>query len=121
MKIAFRTFLTTLKRYKAASVLNVVGLTAAFLAFYVIMAQVRYDVTFNHSIKDSERVYLTAESREMVKGRMTQLGSEQLTTERVIAQCPDIEMAGILQRPNIIDNDRGVWVKRDEYDYDNDY
>ena len=30
MKIAFRTFLTTLKRYKAASVLNVVGLTAAF-------------------------------------------------------------------------------------------
>ena len=118
MKIAFRTFLTTLKRYKAASVLNVVGLTAAFLAFYVIMAQVRYDVTFNHSIKDNERVYLTAESREMVNGRMTTLGSGQLTTERVIAQCPDIEISGILQRPNIIDNDRGVWVKRDEYDYD---
>ena len=71
MKIAFKTFLTTLKRYKASSVLNVVGLTAAFLAFYVIMAQVRYDLTFNHSIKDSERVYLTAVSRQMVNDRYT--------------------------------------------------
>ncbi len=101
MKIAFRNFVTTLKRYKTASVLNVVGLTAAFLAFYVIMAQVRYDVTFNHSIKDSERVYVTAESRQMDKNRMTTLGSEQLTTERIISQCPDVEMAGILQRNNM--------------------
>lgn len=119
MKIAFKTFLTTIKRYKASSVLNVVGLTAAFLAFYVIMAQVRYDLTFNHSIKDSKRVYLTAVSRQMVNDRYTQLGSDRLTTERIIATCPDVEMAGILQRPAVgIEHDRGVWVKRDEYDYD---
>lgn len=118
MKIAFRNFLTTLKRYKTASVLNVTGLTAAFLVFYVIMAQVRYDLTFNHSIKDSERVYLTAISREMSNGRMIQLGSDRLSTERVIATCPDVEMSGILKRPNTaIGSDRGVWVKNDDYNY----
>ena len=36
MKIAFRNFLTTLRRYKISSLLNVIGLTLAFTAFYVI-------------------------------------------------------------------------------------
>ena len=34
MKIALRNFLTTLRRYKASSLLNIVGLTLAFTAFY---------------------------------------------------------------------------------------
>ena len=33
MKIAFRNFLTTLRRYKISSLLNVIGLTLAFTAF----------------------------------------------------------------------------------------
>ena len=41
MKIAFQNFLTTLKRYKTASVLNIAGLTIAFIAFYILMAQVQ--------------------------------------------------------------------------------
>ncbi len=119
MKIAFRNFVTTLKRYKTASVLNVTGLTAAFLAFYVIMAQVRYDLTFNHSIKDSERVYITAVSRHSGYGRQTQLGSDRLTTERVINACPDVEMSGVLKKPHTQSvSDRGVWVKNDDYNYD---
>ena len=119
MKTAFRNFLTTLCRYKTASLLNVVGLTAAFLAFYVIMAQVRYDLTFNHSIKDSERLYLTAISRPQGDERATQLGSDRLTTERVIEACPDVETSGIFKRPvSSSVKDRGVWVKNDEYDFD---
>ena len=42
MKIAIKNFLTTLRRYKVASVLNIAGMTLAFLAFYVIMSQVYY-------------------------------------------------------------------------------
>ena len=38
MKIAIKNFLTTLRRYKVASVLNIAGMTLAFLAFYVIMS-----------------------------------------------------------------------------------
>ena len=40
MKIAFKNFLMTLRRYKVASLLNVVGLTLAFVAFYIIASQV---------------------------------------------------------------------------------
>ena len=58
MKIAFKNFITTLKRFKVASLLNVVGLTLAFAAFYIIMVQVYNSVTFNSSIKDCERVYM---------------------------------------------------------------
>ena len=35
MKIAFHNFLTTLRRYKVSSLLNIIGLTLAFTAFYV--------------------------------------------------------------------------------------
>ncbi|HIY14899.1 MAG TPA: FtsX-like permease family protein [Candidatus Alistipes cottocaccae] len=58
MKIALRNFLTTLRRYKASSLLNIVGLTLAFTAFYVILVQVRWEMTFNRTLRDSERIYL---------------------------------------------------------------
>ena len=47
MKIAFRNFLTTLRRYKISSLLNVIGLTLAFTAFYVIMTQVWWELGYN--------------------------------------------------------------------------
>ena len=55
MKIAFKNFLTTLRRYKASSLLNVAGLTMAFTAFYVIMVQVWWELGYNRSIPDAER------------------------------------------------------------------
>jgi len=53
-----KNFLMTLRRYKVAGVLNIVGLTMAFVAFYVIASQVWYSVTYNRPLKDSDRVYL---------------------------------------------------------------
>ena len=53
-----KNFLMTLKRYKVAGVLNVLGLTFAFVAFYIIAAQVWYSVTHNRPLKDSDRVYM---------------------------------------------------------------
>ena len=58
MKIAIKNFITTLKRFKVASLLNIAGLALAFAAFYIIMAQVYSSFTFNSSIKDNERVYM---------------------------------------------------------------
>ena len=55
MKIAFHNFLTTLRRYKVSSLLNIIGLTLAFTAFYVIMVQVRWEMTFNRAIPDAVR------------------------------------------------------------------
>ena len=43
MKIALRNFLTTLRRYKSSSLLNIIGLTLAFTACYIILVQVRWE------------------------------------------------------------------------------
>ena len=58
MKIAFRNFLTTLRRYKISSLLNVIGLTLAFTAFYVIMTQVWWELGYNCSLHEADRIYL---------------------------------------------------------------
>ena len=58
MKIALRNFLTTLRRYKVSSLLNIVGLTMAFTACYIILVQVRWEMTYNRTLPDSERIYL---------------------------------------------------------------
>ena len=42
-----KNFWTTLKRYKVASLLNIIGLSVAFAAFAIIMMQVRYDLTYD--------------------------------------------------------------------------
>ena len=57
-KLMLKNFLMTLKRYKVAGVLNVLGLTLAFVAFYIIAAQVWYSVTYNRPLKDADQVYL---------------------------------------------------------------
>lgn len=93
MKIAFQNFLTTLKRYKTASVLNIAGLTIAFIAFYILMAQVYNGLTFNGSIPDSDRVYINISPS---------IGTEDLTiggaagiTLQTIEQSPDVEVGGL--------------------------
>lgn len=68
MKIAFKNFLTTLKRYKVASLLNIAGLALAFAAFYMIMSQVYSSMTFNKAIKDNERVYMVSPFHEGLGG-----------------------------------------------------
>ena len=41
----------------ASSVLNILGLTAAFAALYIILVQVHHDFTYNKGLKDSDRIY----------------------------------------------------------------
>ncbi|MFI3288017.1 MAG: FtsX-like permease family protein [Rikenellaceae bacterium] len=52
-----RNFFNTLRRYKVSSVLNIAGLSIAFAAIYFLIAQVRYDVTFNDAIEDNQNIY----------------------------------------------------------------
>jgi putative ABC transport system permease protein len=57
MKTIIRNFLSVFRRFKIATVLNVLGLSVAFTAFIVIMMQVAYDLGFNKSIKDADRIF----------------------------------------------------------------
>ena len=102
MKIAFQNFLTTLKRYKTASILNIAGLTIAFIAFYILMAQVHYGFTFNRPIPDSDRVYISIAPESM--SEFYRLGVAQNITEQTIEQIPEVE-AGGLYCPNSFKNE----------------
>ena len=55
-----RNFIYTLRTQKTASALNILGLTIALAAFYVIASQVWYSVTFNSPIENSDRIYIVS-------------------------------------------------------------
>ena len=41
-----------------SSILNILGLTAAFAALYIILVQVHHDITYNKALKDSDQIYV---------------------------------------------------------------
>lgn len=45
------------KRFKLATLLNVVGLIIAFALFYLLMTQIIYQRTYNHGLENHERLY----------------------------------------------------------------
>ena len=93
MKIALRNFLTTLRRYKASSLLNIVGLTLAFTACYIILAQVRWELTYNRTLPDSERIYLVESTDWYTPGRWQAWLSRPLS-ERLISSTSAVEAGG---------------------------
>ena len=57
MKTIIRNLLSVLRRFKMATLLNVLGLSIAFAAFMVIMMQVDYDRNFDKFHKEANRIY----------------------------------------------------------------
>ena len=114
MKIAFKNFLMTLKRYKVASLLNVLGLTLAFVAFYVIASQVWFTITYNGSFPNADRTYLISPdfgggNDGEVKWSTNSPGNLAYTAAE---QFPDAEeVASTMPYPRI----SRIWIKRNEY------
>lgn len=52
-----KNFITLLRRYSASSTLNIVGMAIGFAAIYLIMVQVKHDLSFNRVIPNSDRIY----------------------------------------------------------------
>lgn len=57
MKTLFRNFISVLRRFKMATLLNVLGLSIAFTAFMVIMMQVNYDNNFDSCQPEANSIY----------------------------------------------------------------
>ena len=93
MKIAFRNFLTTLRRYKISSLLNVIGLTLAFTAFYVIMTQVWWELGYNRSLHEADRIYLVENEDWYEPGKWSSWLNRPVP-ERVIASTAGVEVGG---------------------------
>ena len=52
-----KSLLYQIRAHKLAYALNVLGLSIALAAFYLFSTQVEFNQTYNHSIKDHERIY----------------------------------------------------------------
>ena len=113
MKIALKNFLTTLKRYKIASLLNIAGLALAFAAFYMIMSQVHSSMTFNKAIKDNERVYMVSPYFEAF-GNWSENVPNPICYETA-AELPCVEAIASM---NPFGDDVPVWIKRDGENYE---
>lgn len=107
----------TLKRYKLASVLNVVGLTLAFVAFYIIASQVWYSVTYNSSIKDADRTYLIQPRFSVTNQENEQWSTlcPQPVSYETLELCPDAETGASLCPTSSIDR---VWKKVTDYNFE---
>ena len=92
MNTILRNFLTTLKRFKMASALNIVGLSVAFAAFIVIMIQVDYDRSFDRFHPDAEQIYRV----EISKNNTTYTPILSRPMIDLLAQAPQIRQSALL-------------------------
>lgn len=79
-----------------ATILNVIGLTFAFTALYIIMVQVHFDLTYNQGIKDSERVYLMTAKDWYEEGKFS-ANLNRPTTEEILREFPLVEKGGTIE------------------------
>lgn len=113
MKIAFKNFLMTLKRYKVASVLNIAGLTLAFVVFYVMASQVYYSLTYNRSLKDSERTFIVTCYQEMLESWSA--NSPNPISYEIADAMPEVEAIASM-RPHFFP--QSVFSKVNEYHFE---
>ena len=57
MNPILKNFLSVIRRFKMAVVLNILGLSVAFAAFMVIMIQLNYDFGFDKFHKDNDKIF----------------------------------------------------------------
>lgn len=85
----FKNFFFVLKRFKTSSILNILGLSAAFAIFTVIVIQSVYDATYNKSFQHSDeihafRYYLVQDDQEGMSVSMP-------FAKNIIEKVPEIE------------------------------
>ena len=90
----WRNFITLLRRYTASSLLNIVGMAVAFAAVYLIAVQVKFDLSYNRVIKNSERIYrLEYPGWDNEMNRWDIWWNRQYP-DKLAAICPEVEAAG---------------------------
>lgn len=111
MKSVFQNFLYVLKKFKTASIINILGLSVALTVFFVVLMEVHYDFTFDRGYAHPERIYhLTIYDTEQGSAR------NQVINFRIPAQIrnriPEIEDYCLISYEHETDfdimNDKGV-------------
>ena len=89
-----RNFLTLLRRYTTSSVLNIVGMAVAFAAVYLIAVQVKFDLSYNRVIKNSERIYRLEYPDWDNEMNHWGIWWNRQYPDKLAAICPEVEAAG---------------------------
>lgn len=87
--------------FKGSSLLNILGMTAAFAALYIILVQVHYDLTYNRSIPDSERVYLMTLPSFNGGGSKQQSFLCRPFAEHFLTENPHVETYGVAKLDDV--------------------
>ena len=91
-----KNFITLLRRYTTSSLLNVVGMSVAFAAIYLIMVQVKYDFSYDKVIPDSENIYRPEIPNWWQEGEYMHTWNRQLPDD-ICAGIPEIEAGGTIE------------------------
>ena len=76
-----------------SAVLNILGMTVAFAALYIILVQVHHDLTYNKDVKDADRIYCVSLPDWYEEGKyMCWLCRPPF--EKIISTVPGIEAGG---------------------------
>lgn len=111
MKYLLNNFFAVIRRYKVSSLLNVVGMSVAFAAFYVIMTQVDYDMNYNKSVPGTDNVYILSIQSQSYPDKYCPFVCRPIG-EDIVNRCPGIECGGIF---DIQPANNSVWyIKRQD-------
>ena len=94
MKTIFKNFLRTIRRFKMAVALNMLGLSVAFAAFMVIMIQVYYDLSFDKCHKDYDKIFRVEMLFPSMSNEKVPILSRPFA-ERIIESSPHIVVGAI--------------------------
>ena len=97
MKTILRNLFYTLKRFQSASVLNLMGLSAAFAAFVLLMMKVSYERDFDTCYPHTDRLVMLNLAQPQGENYVSTLPRGPI--DYLIQQVPGINMAPSIPRP----------------------
>ena len=115
MKNSFRNLLSVFRRFKMATVLNILGLSVAFAAFSLIMMQLDYDLSFDRHQPNADRIY-RVNTAEISAGSGGYAIISRPVGEHFIQSSPHIE-AGVLLYALLEDIVFSVTTKGERHSY----
>lgn len=111
MKYLFHNFLATLRRYKASSLLNVLGMAVAFAAFYVILTQVSYNLSYNRKLPDVDKLFVLSTPSDFNDGKYS-LAMCRPIGEKLMSGSPLVQSGGQFTTTDGAQK-MSCWINRD--------
>ena len=85
-----------IRLFKGAGILNLLGMTVAFAAIYIIMVQVNYDWNYNSKIKDLDRIFVVTHKDWYEEGKYS-VNLSRPIAESILKQSSIVESYTVIQ------------------------